>query len=131
MILPCPENNDWRLGNIRWGCATSGSKSLAQDGPATVSNGSFSGTLDAQSVSTWTGNLTGVATVNSNAGKTAGLVSIPAESSSNYDVYDLNGKRASGTHLCRLTRQQLSAGLYFAKIKVGDKSMHFPFTLLN
>ena len=110
---------------------TSGSKSLAQDGPATVSNGSFSGTLDAQSVSTWTGSLTGVATVNSNAGKTAGLVSIPAEPSSNYAVYDLNGKRASGTHLYRLTRQQLSAGLYFAKIKGGDKSMHFPFTLLN
>ena len=45
---------------------------------------------------------------------------------------DLNlGTQISGTHTVRLTRQPLPAGLYFAKIKFGDQSMHIPFTLIN
>jgi glucuronoarabinoxylan endo-1,4-beta-xylanase len=96
---------------------TSGSKSLAQDGSATVSNGSFSGTLDAQSVSTWVGSLTNVGIVNSDAGKTTGPLSIPAKESSNYTVYDLNGRRVSSNRIDALGgwRSALNLGVYIIK----------------
>jgi endo-1,4-beta-xylanase len=45
---------------------------------------------------------------------------------------DMNlGMQTSGTHAVRLTRRQLPAGIYFAKIRSGDRFMHIPFTRLN
>jgi glucuronoarabinoxylan endo-1,4-beta-xylanase len=72
---------------------TSSNKSLANSGNISVESGSFSATIDAQSVSTWVGNLTGVAIINPDAGKTTGSLSIPVTESSNFAVFDLNGRR--------------------------------------
>ena len=72
---------------------TSSNKSLANSGKISVESGSFSATIDAQSVSTWVGNLTGVAIINPDAGKTTGSLSIPVTESSNFAVFDLNGRR--------------------------------------
>jgi GH35 family endo-1,4-beta-xylanase len=47
-------------------------------------------------------------------------------------IIDLDlGMQPSGTHTVRFTRRKLPAGLYFAKIKSGDQSIHIPFTRLN
>jgi GH35 family endo-1,4-beta-xylanase len=65
---------------------------------------------------------------------------LPSAQNVQVQIIDMQGKTAvdlnlgmqnSGSHSVRLALKRLPAGLYFAKIKLGDQSMHIPFTLFN
>jgi glucuronoarabinoxylan endo-1,4-beta-xylanase len=72
---------------------TSSSKSLAADGTATISgDNSFSGTLDAQSVSTWAGKLSGTG-VGQPEIRTSGRFSVGKNEIRECLVYDLSGRQ--------------------------------------
>jgi glucuronoarabinoxylan endo-1,4-beta-xylanase len=96
---------------------TSSSKNVAADGTASVSNGSFSGTLDAQSVSTWVGKGVVTGLINSNAGKRSKLFQISAKELSEYPMYDLRGRRVNGNRFNALgtSGSALRCGLYIVK----------------
>ena len=92
---------------------TSTSKNLAADGNATVSeNGSFSGTLESNSVSTWVGNVTGTGTITSEAEKKVAPTVISVNELSNYSVYDLTGRQLDGRRISAPGRPGGNTGLY-------------------
>lgn len=93
---------------------TSSSKSFAQDGAATVSNGSFSGSLEAKSVSTWAGKVTGTGIINSNMLKRNAPLTIAATKLSGCTVYDLTGRKLNKQQVYNLGVNQsgFTTGLY-------------------
>jgi len=99
---------------------TSGTKSLTDDGTVSVSNGSFSTTLDAQSISTivFTGNSTPSTSVE--AMKTGAAVA------GAYEIYSASGAHighvtlAEGERLdAQVAKLSSRSGLYFARAKNG------------
>jgi glucuronoarabinoxylan endo-1,4-beta-xylanase len=105
---------------------TSGSKSLAADGSVTVSDGSFSTTLDAQSTSTliFTGNDKTITTDFKPCS-----VGSPARAGA-YRVFDISGKMigrvtvVKGTTVHAEVRRKFSkAGLYFARPLEGSSNV--------
>ena len=82
---------------------TSAGKSLDQEGAATVSGGAFSGTLESKSISTWAGQLTGTGIIPVESGDRTGNFSRHAEKSPEYTLFDLNGRRVSGSRISAFT----------------------------
>jgi glucuronoarabinoxylan endo-1,4-beta-xylanase len=73
---------------------TSSSKSLSDDGTATVSSGSFTGTLDAQSVSTWVGKYT-TGIINPDSKNKTGNIPNATIKLTECKVYDLRGRQVN------------------------------------
>lgn len=78
---------------------TSSSKSCASDGEATVTNDSFSGSLESKRVSTWAGKVSGTGTIRVDAGKGTVPVSGSAHDLIDYTVYDLCGRRVNNKQI--------------------------------
>jgi len=105
---------------------TSGTKSMADDGAVSVSSGSFSTTLDAQSISTivFTGNTT---TTSVEPMKT------PVAVQGSYEIYSASGSRLGKVTLVQgqslvsqVTKLSARSGLYFAQ---GQGAQTIPVVL--
>jgi len=100
---------------------TSGTKSMADDGTVSVSNGGFSATLDAQSISTI------VFTGNSTTPTSIGSTRTVAAAAGAYEIYSASGAHigqvtlAQGQHLsAQIAKLSNRSGLYFARAKDGQ-----------
>ncbi len=103
---------------------TSSSKSFTSDGEATVASGSFSGSLESKSVSTWVGKVSGTGTIRVDAGNHTVPVTVSATELSDYTVYDLCGRRVNNK-LIRITgenRSGFSSGLFLLRNTVSGQS---------
>ncbi|MBN1758467.1 MAG: glucuronoxylanase [Chitinispirillaceae bacterium] len=95
---------------------TSASKSIAEEGNATVSSGgTFSGTLESKSVSTWAGTVTGTGIVVQEKGKQVVPAIVPAKELSIFSVYDLSGRRVNDRHTGTFGKTGYRTGLYIIR----------------
>jgi glucuronoarabinoxylan endo-1,4-beta-xylanase len=103
---------------------TSSSKSCASDGEATVTDGSFSGSLDSKSVSTWAGKVSGTGIIRINTGHHTVPVTVSAKELSGYTVYTLSGRKLNKAQISMIgvNGSGCSSGLFLLRNTISGQS---------